>query len=265
MKRFPSFPFPILRLWAVLLCMASGLALPALAQTNILPQTSDATDSAADHWYFIRFQRSANKDAANRYLVVGNAAAEGNVLQAKTLATGNDDQLWKLVATGTAGQYYLKNKAGFWLGYNGSRYTSVAKANRVAIDLKDSHNTSGTVYAFPNSWQIRRVANTGTTCMNVVGGSSNGNQLGDWDLNDGGNYVEFLDPTTHMPPYYYIQFSDMGEVGLFTDGKTISVKSITGSEADNTGYKWAIEYYIYTDINTGPLLSLFATHCCPYP
>ena len=109
MKR-SSF-FPILRLWAVLLCMTSGLALPALAQTNILPQTSDATDSSSDHWYFIRFQRSANTDDANRYLVVGNAAAVGNTLQAKTLATtGNDDQLWKLVATGTEGQYYLKNK-----------------------------------------------------------------------------------------------------------------------------------------------------------
>ena len=112
MKRFPSFPFPILRLWAVLLCMASGLALPALAQTNILPQTSDETDSAADHWYYIRFQSTANPDDANRYLVVGNAAAEGNTLQAKTLATDNDDQLWKLVDAGTAGQYYLKNKKG---------------------------------------------------------------------------------------------------------------------------------------------------------
>ncbi|MDY5768416.1 MAG: hypothetical protein SPK03_08625 [Alloprevotella sp.] len=241
MKR-SSF-FPILRLWAALLCMASGLALPALAQTNILPQTSDATDPAADHWYYIRFQRAADNTDANRYLVVGNAAAEGNTLQAKTLATGNDDQLWKLVATGTAGQYYLKNKAGFWLGYSGNRYKSVAEANRVAIDLKDSHNTST---IFPTGWQIHRVANNYTSCMNVVGGSSNGHELGDWDLNDGGNYVEFLDARTQAPPYYYIQFSAEGKA-LSTDGTTVTVYQPNGSEADGAGFKWANVYYEHGD------------------
>ena len=242
MKR-SSF-FPILRLWAVLLCMTSGLALPALAQTNILPQTSDATDSAADHWYYIRFQRAADNTDANRYLVVGNAAAEGNTLQAKTLATtGNDDQLWKLVDAGTAGQYYLKNKKGLWLGYSGGLYKSVAQANRVAIDLKDSHNTST---IFPTGWQIHRVANYYTSCMNPSGGNKNGNQLADYTLDDGGNYVEFLDATTQEPPYYYIQFSAEGKA-LSTDGLTVTVYQPDGSEADRAGYKWANEYYVHGD------------------
>ena len=241
----------IARLWAALLFLAGGLALPAFGQTNSLPETSAEADSDADHWYFIRFQRTSGPNEANRYLVIGNAATtEGNVLKAKTLVqTENDDQLWKLIPTGTDGQYYLKNKAGRYMGWNGSRYTSVAQANRIAIDLRDSHqtNSSGNIHVFPTGWQIHRSANTETKCMNVMGGSSNNNELGDYTLNDGGNYLEFIDPTTLMPPYFYIQFADMGEVGLYTDGNSISVKPLTGTEADGTGYKWAIEYYIYTD------------------
>ena len=129
------------------------------------------------------------------------------------------------------------------MGYSGSRYKSVAEANRVAIDLKDSHNTT---YIFPTGWQIHRVANNYTSCMNVVGGSSNGHELGDWDLNDGGNYVEFLYATTQAPPYYYIQFSAKGKA-LSTDGLTVTVYQPDGSEADGAGYKWANEYYVHGD------------------
>ena len=148
----------IARLWAALLFLAGGLALPAFGQTNSLPETSAEADSDADHWYFIRFQRTKDTNEANRYLVIGNAATEGNVLKAKTLAqTGNDDQLWKLIPTGTDGQYYLKNKAGLYMGWNGSRYTSVAQANRIAIDLRDSHqtNSSGGIYVFRH-WSKHR-------------------------------------------------------------------------------------------------------------
>ena len=267
MKRHPHILPRLCALFTLLLAAFRLTAAPVMPTLS----TENATD---EHWYYIRFQRAG----AGGKVLLGNAGTAGNILKA-VAEQGLEANQWKIIKAeedneGNPISYYLYNKEnGLYLGWNStsSRYTAVEKANRIQIELKDANtdtNYKDAGYNYPDGWQIHRKDNTNNrNCMNVFGGNTAGNQMGDWNAGDGGNYLEFIavEPTDYP---FYIQFSGYAKRVLQASGSGFTVADATTAEpAAGSGCKWArvlspngTAQYIYKSDNGYYLKTAEATH-----
>ena len=267
MKRHPHILPRLCALFTLLFAAFRLTAAPVMPTLS----TENATD---EHWYYIRFQRAG----AGRKVLLGNAGTAGNILKA-VAEQGLEANQWKIITAkvdseGNPISYYLYNKAsGLYLGWNSisSRYTAVEKANRIQIELKDANtdtNYKDAGYNYPDGWQIHRKDNTSDyKCMNVFGGNTAGNQMGDWNAGDGGNYLEFIavEPTDYP---FHIQFSGYAKRVLQASSSGFTVADATTAEpAAGSGCKWArvlspngTAQYIYKSDNGYYLKTAEATH-----
>lgn len=177
-----------------LLLLALCSVLWAAAQSKM----PDFSTEDAPMWYSVQFK------TGNNYLSdVGN----GSPMVTKASASSTTEQFQFI---GTATSCIMKSKAGRYVAYNGSRFTtttSKAGAEELSI-VKGSAN---------NYFEIHRTASP-EKGLNQWGGTSAGVQLGEWAAMDNNNQLFFNALSVKWPTmaasadaedaaYYFIKFN----------------------------------------------------------
>lgn len=165
--------------------------LTAGAQSALPTFTTAGGDTA---WYYIQFTSGS--------ACLKDNGTTGGVLVTATKAN-EDAQKWALV--GEQSSFKLYSKAGHGVGYNGSRFTTVAAAQSINLQLVRNGD----------NWEIKNPAITAArNTMNQWGGTGAGKQLGAWDPGDGNNSLGFVVASAVMPTFstednevwYFIRF-----------------------------------------------------------
>ena len=171
----------------------------------------------------------------------GNAALAGSTsdtdAQAITATKAYDNkQLWQLV--GNASEFYLKNKAGKYLSWNGSRFaTTTVAGERASLILHKSTNSHA---AEAGCYEIQL---KGNSYMNQHGGAGTGKQLGTWNAGDANNHFVLVSAAPAYPEFdneeawYYIQF---GNGGWVIEDKGANTNVQTAKLDDLTTQKWRV-------------------------
>lgn len=162
------------RLFCTVLVLLLSIA-PSVAQRLSTPHFYTEEDVADVTWLHAQFVYMQN------YLTDTGVAA--NLQTAAKSAADFDKQAWMLV--GTADEFYMKNRAGHYIGWNEatSRFTIVETvADTVHLSLLE-----GTL---PGQWEISRIANK-SKAMNQFGGGGIGVSIGEWNYRDPVNQIYF--------------------------------------------------------------------------
>lgn len=128
---------------------------------------------ATEYWYNVEFINNGNVWLKDN--------GEDAIAKTDYLAIGADNMLWKVEAGSTAGYYKITSKAGRKLYWDGtSRFK--ASASPTATDV--TFITNGVV------WEIQRTGTTST--LNPNGGSTVGNEIGEYTKGDIGSRCRFV-------------------------------------------------------------------------
>lgn len=211
-----------------------------LLATSLTASGQDISYSPADgtteHWYVIRFRH--NMDRVMTYNATSGKLVTGTYARTSAAANAADEFKWKLVVSHMDNEYYMVNKAGKYVGYNGSRYIIVDNAG----EAKRVRLIPTTYAAYAGAWEIQRVDGNSGQSMNPQGGVNvEGKELGEWSTGTDVNAMQF-DIAEVNENDLYLQFSAYGCRALYDDGTgTTPVTKIpeTGvTRPDDTGYKW---------------------------
>ena len=216
-------PHILLRL-CTLLSLLFATALRTVA-SPVMP-TPSSDDTTDEHWYYVSFYTTDN--------LLGNAGtADGNLaIVAAEVSTANQ---WKIVETEVVDgvtYYKLKNRAsGLYLGYVGApthRYQSVESSSPNLVTFRLLPQTNG--------YRLQRKDESTMSLYASGGTASVGAALTD---NANGHELVFL-PTLPASDFKYVLFAGYGKFGLHANAAstTLEVTAVTGSEAENEGYKW---------------------------
>ena len=202
------------RLYTLLIVLCAFAAAKAQAPTF--------SSEASPVWYYIQFKTGE--------AILGDQGDGNNLITIKGAASPNQ---WALI--GTANSFYLKNRWGNYVHWNGSRFAA-SSTEKTALKLIDSPNYSG-------YYEIQRVGQS--NCMNQHGGAGSGRELGEWNAGDVNNPLSFV---TEMPApvpncfsyedspeYYYIQFANGNNV-LVDNGDGANIT--TAALGKNTKNQW---------------------------
>ena len=148
----------------------------------------------------------------------------------------NDAQLWQLV--GNEGSFYMKNKAGRYLSWSGSRFQTTANAESKATLIL--HESSNAHIEEAGCYEIQL---KGNSYMNQNGGTGAGKELGTWNAGDNNNHLVFVSANPTYPDFnneeawYYIQF---GNGKCVIEDKGADNKVQTASLNDYTSQRWRV-------------------------
>lgn len=171
------------RLYPLLLALVATLCAGAQA---VLPEFSTEADPV---WYKVQFKTGA-----------AFLTDQGTGKNLKTAATNaTDNQKWQFI--GTKDNFLMRSKAGNFVSYAGSRFTTAAEG--IALKLAESGGY----------WEIQRQSATGQS-MNQWGGAGAGKELGEWSSGDANNPVSFqvaqavppVFSTDEKTQWYIVQF-----------------------------------------------------------
>lgn len=181
------------------------LAVCWLAVMQVAAQTKPSFSTVENpEWFHLQFLTGSN--------VLKDNGAGANLITATKADT--DNQKWQFI--GDEKSFMLRSKLGNYVGFSGSRFTSVAsEASAVKLQINESSASGAS-----GCWEISRVGQS--TCMNQFGGTSTGVQLGEWNAGDANNPIKLLSNTLKEPkfateltdntPYYFISFVNSGYV-----------------------------------------------------
>ncbi|MBQ7878442.1 MAG: glycoside hydrolase N-terminal domain-containing protein [Bacteroidaceae bacterium] len=161
------------------------LSLIALCAATLLnAQTVPPTFSseAEPVWYYIQFKTGS---------ACLNDQGSDNNLQTATKAN-QDSQKWQFI--GSLENFYLRSKAGNYVNYANSRFTS-SSTNKVALKLVESTNAAG-------GWELQRTSSSSS--MNQWGGSGAGKELGEWSAGDSNNPIDLV-AASAIPPIFSLE------------------------------------------------------------
>lgn len=112
---------------------------------------------------------------------------------------GGESVDWQVI--GTQNDFIMANRAGKYVGWNGSRYTAEAdKASAVKLHL----NAVGT------SWEIGREGSD--LYLNQFGGTGAGRELGEWNSGDNNNKLTFQTPAEGNDPIKITEMPESAEL-----------------------------------------------------
>lgn len=193
------------------------------------------SDGSREYWYVIRFYRNN----LNFAMKCDNGIMKvGSYSRSSSAAEAGDEFKWKLVESGTAGEYYMYSKTGSYVSFANSRYELVSdKADATLVHPQSTKNTE-----FGAGWEIQRQG--GTQCMNAYQGVSENHEIQEWNLGDAGNVLLFdLAEVNDQNAEMYLQFSARGHWALYDEGgeSTAPVAKIPDDGANrpgDSGYKW---------------------------
>ena len=195
---------------------------------EIVPLPYFSTEEAPKYWW-INF--------CNGGAVIADQGADANVLTKEKAYT--DVQLWQLV--GNEGSFYMKNKAGRYLSWSGSRFQTTASAdNKATLILHESNNAH---FEEAGCYEIEITGISGNKYMNQAGGAGKDKELGTWSYGDPNNHFVFVsaEPTypdfNNMEAWYYIQF---GNGKCVIEDKGAGNKVQTASLNDYTSQRWRV-------------------------
>lgn len=142
----------------------------------------------APQWFSVEFK------TGGAYL-----SDQGNGQKLITVADADGDaDYWMFV--GTKDNFTMKSKAGNYVNYNGSNFTSTNDASNAVTLRLIAGATNGT-------WEIQRTA-VSDKCMNQWGGTGAGKALGEWNAGDANNPVYFNVVEESTSGYIQPVFSD---------------------------------------------------------
>ena len=182
-----------------------------------------STEAEPTYWW-VQFNKGSAviKDQGNGEKVITATKAYENA------------QLWQLV--GDKNSFYMKNKAGNYLTWNGSRFaTSNAADSKATLILHESDRAEG-------CYEIQL---SGNSYMNQNGGAGSGKELGTWNKNDENNPLTFISTAPAWPTFsdnkneywYFIKF---GNGGWTIDDKGAGNNVQTTSLNDYDTQKWKL-------------------------
>ncbi|MGM9694994.1 MAG: glycosyl hydrolase family 95 catalytic domain-containing protein [Alloprevotella sp.] len=197
----------------LLLCLVASLTVGAapVAPTFSATEDEDAT------WYYVRFNAGVKCCLTDQ--------GSGNLkIQVYDPAIA-DRQQWRLI--GTADGFLLKSKAGNYVNFASSRFTT------------STTGTSLSLVEYTYFYEIHRVENTdNTNNMNLNGGSNAGRELAEYTAGDGNNKLSFvsvaemqsmyeaaLPQITDLeePMWYYLKLTNSGNHWLVDAGESAKV------------------------------------------
>ena len=192
---------------------------------EIEPLPYFSTEDAPEYWW-IQFCKGG--------AVIADQGVGANVLTKDKAYT--DAQLWQLV--GNEGSFYMKNKAGRYLSWSGSRFQTTesadSKATLILHESTNSHAEEAGCYEIQLS---------GNSYMNQNGGAGTDKELATWGKGDPNNHFVFVsaEPTypdfDNMEAWYYIQF---GNGKWVIEDKGVGNNVLTAKLDDYTTQKWRV-------------------------
>ena len=194
---------------------------------EIVPLPYFSTEAAPKYWW-INF---CNGGA----MLAGPESAE-SALAVTAAKAYNDNQLWQLV--GNESSFYLKNKAGKYLGWNNNNFVFADNANDKATLIL--HESSNSHAEEAGCYEIQL---SGNRYMNQVSGSGAGKKLGTWNYGDPNNHLVFVSAEPTYPKFddeeawYYIQF---GNGKWVIEDKGVGKNVQTASLNDYTSQRWRV-------------------------
>ncbi len=184
-----------------------------------------STEDAPQYWW-IQF----NKGGA----FLADQGAGNNAITANKAYT--DAQLWQLV--GSESSFYLKNKAGRYLSWTGSRFaTSATESDKATLILHETSRTDA-----EGCYEIQL---SGNSYMNQNGGAGADKELGTWNAGDENNPIKFISAEVTYPTFstdtkdywYFIQFGN----GNYTiEDKGAGNNVLTSALDDLDTQKWKL-------------------------
>ena len=202
-----------------------GNPLQFIEEKEVVELPYFSTEEAPEYWW-LQFN-------AGGAVLKDNGAGEKAVTADKTY---NNAQLWQLV--GDENSFYMKNKAGNYLSWNGSRFaTSANSADKAELIL---HETSNADAAGCYEIQLK-----GNSYMNQHGGSGKDKELGTWNAGDANNPLQFISAEPSFPTFsddnneqwYFIKFSNGGWI---IEDKGTGNNALTASVDDLNTQKWKL-------------------------
>ena len=166
--------------------------------------------------------------------VIADQGADNNVQTAEKSYTGA--QLWQLVGDETS--FYMKNKNGNYLSWNGSRFATSASADSKATLILHENSNAG-------YYEIQVSGVSGNSYMNQHGGTGTGKELGVWSKGDNNNPLTFVSAEPTYPNFsdssndywYFIKF---GNGGWVIEDKGTGNNVLTASIDDLNAQKWKL-------------------------
>ena len=144
-----------------------------------------------------------------------------------------NSKVWQLI--GEKGSFKMKSKAGNYLSWNNSRFTTTASSESAAELILHESSTTG-------CYEIQL---KGGNYMNQHGGSGKDKELGVWDFGDTNNPINFISAEATLPTFsdedneywYYIKF---GNGGWTIDDKGAGNNVLTTALDDYDTQKWKV-------------------------
>ncbi len=199
------------------------MALMSWLFVNAQGEVPDFSTEGNPVWYHVKFQ------TGGAYLA--DKGADANLMTADFAIS--DEQMWQLI--GTEDNFLMKNKAGRYVNFNGSRFT--AASTGVELQIAQSQHAGS-----ENYWEIHRIGVT--DAMNQYGGAGAEKELGEWTVGDTNNSLSFIKmndeifeifSTEAEPVWYQVQFK-AGSACLADQGTGNNLK--TANQANVDAQKW---------------------------
>ncbi len=176
------------------------LAWTAVNAQKALPEFSTID---APKWYFVQFAKGGHvllDNGLNKDLIVADR-------------TGADAQQWQFI--GTKEGFYMRSKAGHWLGFKNNYYYSITEPLKVQMTVLETSTEGG-------HWELKRVGQN--YCMNQSMSTNAGARLSEWVAGDGSNALKFLPASVDLPTFsdnqnetWYFIKTNRGENNYWND------------------------------------------------
>lgn len=204
------------------------------------PQEVFYSDDTHEYWYVIRFCK--DKDVALRSDNSRGKLYTGAFPYNSDPNEATDDFKWKLEKTETNGLYYLVNKTGKYVKYEGNSFSLRFKPTdnkSEATKVRLVYDTSNKDLSSPYAWQIQREGSNNQS-MHTQGGFGTDHEITEWYTYDANNVLRF-DLVEEADINIFLQFSSYGRRALYDDNGSLTVKQPTGDvtfPATEAGYTW---------------------------
>jgi alpha-L-fucosidase 2 len=174
------------------------MLLSTITYSQVLPTISTTNNEV---WYYMKFETGG---------AVLQDMGDGNGLLTKGALSNADSQLWKV--TGTIDNYILTSKLGNSINLSNTRFTTSSSNSNTFKFISTSNS------ALSPAWELQRNGGDTGQAMNQVGGAGVDKKLGEWNLGDNNNSLNFILPvdlglpnspiisTTGNDIWYYIKF-----------------------------------------------------------